>query len=64
MGKRKATDNAGNPNQDLCDFLIGTLLRFTVLYFTVVYIFLQIFVILTSQDPQSRNSKNYETEGM
>ena len=22
MGKRKATDNAGNPNQDLCDFLI------------------------------------------
>ncbi|XP_076278545.1 DNA polymerase beta [Lasioglossum baleicum] len=22
MGKRKATDNAGNPNQDLCDFLM------------------------------------------
>lgn len=22
MGKRKASDNAGNPNQDLCDFLI------------------------------------------
>ncbi|XP_043792123.1 DNA polymerase beta-like [Apis laboriosa] len=22
MGKRKANDNAGNPNQDLCDFLI------------------------------------------
>lgn len=22
MGKRKATDNIGNPNQDLCDFLI------------------------------------------
>lgn len=22
MGKRKASDNAGNPNQDLCDFLM------------------------------------------
>ncbi|KAK2586716.1 hypothetical protein KPH14_011751 [Odynerus spinipes] len=22
MGKRKATDNAGNPNQDICDFLM------------------------------------------
>lgn len=25
MGKRKANDNTGNPNQDLCDFLIGEL---------------------------------------
>lgn len=26
MGKRKASDIAGNPNQDLSDFLMGTLL--------------------------------------
>lgn len=23
MGKRKAPDNEGNPNHDLCDFLMG-----------------------------------------
>lgn len=30
MGKRKASDNAGNPNQDLCDFLIGKLFSLNI----------------------------------
>lgn len=35
MGKRKASDNAGSPNQDLCDFLMGKLF---VIYSVYIYI--------------------------
>lgn len=37
MGKRKASDNAGSPNQDLCDFLMGKLF---VIYSVYIYILL------------------------
>lgn len=51
MGKRKASDNAGSPNQDLCDFLIGKLF---VIYSVYIY-----FINETIMENNKSRSFNY-----
>lgn len=46
MGKRKASDNAGSPNQDLCDFLIGKLFVIYSVYIYFINDFLCIYILL------------------
>lgn len=46
MGKRKASDSVGSPNQDLCDFLMGKLFVIYSVYIYFINNFLCIYILL------------------